>query len=81
MSMLDVLLRYIDPVQHRQRQEERRRKREVMPPEVDDDFVDLPPPAPPSEPRELACRICDHRGRDRFCPRCLADTMAPPPRR
>ena len=36
MSMLDVLLKYIDdPVQYMRRQQELRRKREAIPPEVE----------------------------------------------
>jgi hypothetical protein len=78
MSMLDVLLRYIDdPVQYRRRQEELRRKREALPPEVDEDELDIPelPREPKVQMRQ--CRICEHRGEERYCPTCLAETMEP----
>jgi hypothetical protein len=76
MSMLDVLLRYIDdPVQYMRRQQELRRKREAVPPEVDENEIEWP-----GLPRDLKvplreCRVCQHRGQDRFCPTCLAETM------
>jgi hypothetical protein len=76
MSMLYVLLRYIDdPVQYMRREQELRRKREVLPGEVDEDEIDVPQP-----PRERIlpmreCRICRDRGHDRFCSTCLAETM------
>ena len=76
MSMLDVLLRYIDdPVQYMRRQQELRRKREALPPEVDEDEIEMAelPPEPKVPVRE--CRVCQHRGVDRFCPTCLAETM------
>lgn len=76
MSILDSLYRFIDPVQHAENLAERRRKSE-LPPEVDQD--DLDQPIPPRDDRRalLACRVCDHRGQDKYCPRCLADTMEP----
>jgi hypothetical protein len=84
MSMLDSLLRYIDdPVQYRRRQEELRRKREAVPPEIDEDDLDIPElPRERSVP-DRQCRICQHRGPERYCPSCLAETMdpAPPPRK
>ena len=78
MSILDSLLRFIDPVQFREQQEERRRKRDAIPPELDGDEVALPPPRPrAAEASPLFCRICGYSGgpEHRFCPRCLAETM------
>ncbi len=78
MSILDSLLRFIDPVHFREQQEERRRKRDAIPPEVDADDVDLPPARPPGAAAvPLVCRICGYSGgpEHRFCPRCLAETM------
>ncbi len=77
MSILDSLLRFIDPVQHRLQQEERRRKREAIPPEVDGDDVELPPPRPRAAVAPLTCRVCGYTGGPeyRYCPRCLAETM------
>ena len=73
--MLDVLLRYIDPIQSMRRQAELRRKREAVPPEIDEDEVEIPTvrSEPPMPVRE--CRVCQHRSGDRFCPTCLAETM------
>lgn len=80
MSILDSLMRFIDPVHHRQQQEDRRRKREALPPDVDGDDIDEP--ASLAEPRVLReCRICRSVGDGRFCPRCLAETMEPIRRR
>lgn len=28
------------------------------------------------DPPDLTCRACAYRGPERFCPRCLADTMS-----
>jgi hypothetical protein len=81
MSMLDLLLRYIDPIAHRQKQEERRRKREALPPDVDDDFVEsvLPPPSADRRAATHECRVCGltAESEERFCPTCLAETMGP----
>ena len=77
MSILDTLLKFIDPVQHRQQQEERRRKREALPPEVDADDIDEPEaPRDPKAPL-MQCRVCRHEGTGPFCPKCLAQTMVP----
>jgi hypothetical protein len=75
MSILDSLLRFIDPVQHRHQQEERRRKREALPPDVDaDDIDEAEPPRTIAQPL-MECRVCHHRGHGKFCPECLAETM------
>jgi len=77
MSILDTLLKYIDPVQYRQQQEERRRKREVLPPDVDeDDIAEAQPPRAPQAPL-MECRVCHLHGSGKFCPTCLAQTMVP----
>jgi hypothetical protein len=76
MSILDSLLRFIDPVQHRQQQEDRRRKREALPPDVDEDEVDVVAPRATKAPA-MQCRICHHEGTGQFCPTCLAQTMVP----
>jgi len=31
-------------------------------------------------PPDGTCRVCDYEGPERFCPRCLADTMVATPR-
>ena len=76
MSILDSLLRFVDPIEFRKKQEERRQKRKVQPPGVDDD-VELPPSRPAGEAPPLVCRVCGYSGgpEHRFCPRCLAETM------
>ncbi len=80
MSILDSLLRFIDPVHHRQQQEERRRKREALPPEVDGDDIDEPKARAHKEPL-MECRVCHSQGSGKFCSRCLAQTMIPVRRR
>jgi hypothetical protein len=79
MSILDSLLRFVDPIAHRKKQEERRQKRKVQPPGFDDE-VDVPEAAaggPAKAEARLTCRVCGYSGgpEHRFCPRCLAETM------
>ena len=78
MSILDSLLRFVDPVAYRKKAEERRRKLKVQPPGSDDE-VDLPPSeSPPARAQKpLTCRVCGYQGGPEhiFCPRCLAQTM------
>jgi hypothetical protein len=76
MSMFWALLRYIDPVQHRQREEALRRQREDWPPDCEPDETDLTPPALQAEASRHRCRVCGYEGGEReFCPTCLAGTM------
>lgn len=68
MSIIESLVRLVDPIQARQQEEERRRAREEPKRNHDGD----PPP--------YACRVCGHVGNDKaYCPECLADTMEPLP--
>lgn len=79
MSILDSLLRLVDPIAHRERQEERRRKQKVQPPGSDDDAdeVVVPSDRPGAARARLVCRICGYVGGPDhpWCPRCLAQTM------
>lgn len=79
MSLLWVLRKFIDPVQHREETEELRRKREAIPPDVDPDLLESAAPPPPKpDTRRWRCRVCGHQSGDgRYCPTCLADTMRP----
>jgi rubrerythrin len=64
MSIVESLIRLVDPVQAREREAERRRVREEPKRERTT--------APPS----YVCRICGHQSPDKsYCPDCLADTM------
>jgi rubrerythrin len=66
MSIIESLVKLVDPIQARQQEEERRRARE-------DNKGDTS-----SDPPRFACRICGHQSPDKgFCPDCLADTMEP----
>jgi hypothetical protein len=66
MSIIESLVKLVDPIQARQREEERRRARE-------DNKGDAS-----TDPPRFACRICGHQSPDRgYCPDCLADTMEP----
>jgi hypothetical protein len=76
MSILDTLLKFVDPVQHRLKQEDRRRKREALPPDVDEDEIDEVAVRPHKAPL-MECRVCYHIGTGPFCPECLAQTMLP----
>ena len=78
MSILDSLLRFIDPIAHMEKQQEHRRRQKAQPPgDGDDEDVALPPPRADSQQTPLVCRVCGYQGgpEHRFCPRCLAETM------
>jgi rubrerythrin len=66
MSIIESLVKLVDPIQARQQEEERRRAREE------------PKRAHDGDPPRFACRVCGHVGDDKaYCPECLADTMEP----
>jgi hypothetical protein len=66
VSIIETLIRLVDPAAAREREAERERFR-VEPGREEAG----PPPA-------FACRVCDHLGPEpRFCPVCLAETMRP----
>jgi rubrerythrin len=66
MSIVESLIRLVDPIQAREREEQRRKAREE------------PRRPRDGDPPRFACRICGHVSVDRsYCPECLADTMAP----
>jgi hypothetical protein len=65
MSILRTLLRFVDPIAHRQKTEEERRK------------AATPAPRKARDPEARVCRVCAYEGTGRFCPRCLAETMEP----
>jgi len=78
MSILDSLIRFVDPVEFIKKQAERRRQQKEQPPGVpDDEDVSLPPSRPEPAKAPLVCRVCGYQGgpEHRFCPRCLAETM------
>ena len=67
MSIVESLIKLVDPVQARQREEERRKDREQ--------------PIRSDAPPERACRVCGYRSTEvAYCPTCLADTMELVPR-
>jgi rubrerythrin len=64
MSIVESLLKIVDPVQAKQLDEERRVAREQ--PKRDD----------ASDPPRFVCRVCGHEDiQNAYCPACLADTM------
>jgi rubrerythrin len=66
MSIVESLLRLVDPVQAKARDEERRVAREQ--PKRED----------AGDPPRFACRVCGTIGTEKaYCPECLADTMEP----
>jgi hypothetical protein len=75
--MFDAFLWLFDRIAWRQKQSERERKRNVIPPDVDPDEVEVRVESSTKTPPHLACRVCGELGRDRFCLRCLAETMEP----
>jgi rubrerythrin len=69
MSIVESLLKIVDPVEAHRREEERKAVREE--PKRDDS----------GDPPRFVCRVCgleDTQGN--FCPSCLAGTMRPLPR-
>ncbi len=75
MSILDPLLRFVDPIAYRKRMADRRRAQEVRPDNPDKEtFLESPKPAPKSGARRQ-CRVCGKVDTTAFCLDCLADTM------
>jgi hypothetical protein len=67
MSIVESLLKIVDPAQARE--QERRIAREQPKREREGD------------PPHFVCRVCDHEDiQSAYCPECLADTMEPAPR-
>jgi len=65
MSIIERLVKLVDPAEARRREEEQRQEREQ--PQRDD--AGAPPDA-------YECRVCGHRDQQgAYCPTCLADTM------
>jgi rubrerythrin len=65
MSIIESLVKLVDPVEAQRREDERRRERE-QPQRAN---ASDPPP-------EFVCRVCGHRAQEGgYCPTCLADTM------
>jgi hypothetical protein len=64
VSIVESLIKIVDPVQAQAREEERKVAREQPKRERDGD--------PPS----FVCRVCGHEDlQSAYCPECLADTM------
>ena len=67
MSIVESLLKIVDPVQAQAREQERRVAREQPKKERDGD------------PPHFVCRVCGHEDvQNAYCPECLADTMTKP---
>lgn len=65
MSIVEKLIKVVDPAEAKRREEERRKDREQ------------PQRADAGEPpHAFECRVCGYRGDETdFCPTCLAETM------
>lgn len=65
MSLVEKLIKVVDPAEAKRREEERRKDREQ------------PQKADASDPPHgYECRVCGHQGDESaFCPTCLAETM------
>jgi rubrerythrin len=64
MSIIESLIKLVDPAQAQEREELRRVAREV------------PKKENTGAPPVFVCRVCGHRSADgHFCPVCLAGTM------
>lgn len=65
MSIIETLVKVVDPAEARRREEERRKDREQP------QRADAGDP-----PHAYECRVCGHRAAEAaYCPTCLADTM------
>jgi rubrerythrin len=70
VSIIESLIKIVDPAGAQEREEIRRVARE------------LPEKENTSAPPEFVCRVCGHRSADgQFCPVCLAGTMERAPSR
>jgi rubrerythrin len=64
MSIIESLIKLVDPVQAEQREHDRRVQREQPKREAEGD------------PPRFVCRVCGHQDLEKaYCPECLADTM------
>jgi hypothetical protein len=75
VSLIDPLLRFIDPIEHREREADRRDAREARPDQPDPEIVPITPPPPAESDTRRRCRVCGHLDVSRYCMACLADTM------
>jgi hypothetical protein len=70
MSIVESLVKLVDPTQAAAREEERKVAREQ------------PKRATPGDPPRFRCRVCGAEDEQSgYCPTCLADTMEPVARR
>jgi hypothetical protein len=75
MSLIDPLIRFFDPIAHREREAKRRDAREAGPRRRDPEGGGDPVPAPSWREPRRRCRICGEQADTRYCMLCLADTM------
>jgi rubrerythrin len=65
MSIIESLVKLVDPAEALRREQELRSDREQP-----------QRPHASDPPHEFVCRVCDHRATEPgYCPTCLADTM------
>jgi len=81
VSLIDPLLRFIDPIEHRAREARRHRPRDVRPDQPDPEMSAIEPPAEPRSETRRRCRVCCQVDVTSYCLVCLADTMEDLPRR
>ena len=68
MSIIETLIKLVDPAQASEHEEARRKQREQ------------PKRAQSGDPPRFTCRVCGLIGEDKaYCPECLAETMIPMP--
>jgi hypothetical protein len=75
VSLIDPLLRFIDPIAFQAREADRRRAREARPDQPDPTVVPIAPPPVASSETRRRCRVCERVDVTRYCLACLADTM------
>jgi rubrerythrin len=64
MSIIETLVKLVDPAEAQRRAEEQRAAREQ------------PRRTDAGDPPRFACRVCGHESPEKsYCPECLADTM------
>ncbi len=75
MSLIDPLLRFIDPVEYRERVASRRRARDARPRRREPEDAAASPARASPRDRRRRCRVCGRVEVTRYCLDCLADTM------
>jgi recombinational DNA repair protein RecR len=75
MSIFESLLRFIDPIAHRERVAARRAPLELRDEQPDPEETPIVPEARAPREKHRRCRVCGRVDDTAYCLVCLADTM------